>query len=195
MNTRKLLSFFLTLLLLATLLSACGSAPPSDTQDTASPPPTEEIATPAPTSDGGSAFAFTHKGFAIVPGDFIGDVLEAIGEPMKTFEAPSCAFEGIDRIFYYNGFIISTFPKGGEDYILAVTLMDDSVETDEGIYLGMSAAQIEAAYGEGKWNELGNLVSYSSGEVRLAFLLDNGAIVDITYYCIEAQNAVDAAEA
>lgn len=194
MKRQKWMLFLLVLSLASVLLSACGGNAESRNnagQASAAPTVKDEddaaFRTAAADSEagGGPVYVFTYKDTAIVPGAGMDDVLEAIGMPLNVFEAPSCAFDGVDRIFYYPGFIINTYPKNGRDTILSVSFRDDSVTTYEGIYLGMNVAGVEAAYGAGEWNDMGNLLSYDSGGVRLAFIFESGTIIDITYYVIE----------
>lgn len=185
MKIKRKFAIVLCLLLSLALLSACGG----EQTPAASP---DAVSEPVQAEDT-SQFAFTYKDTAITPGAPMEPVLEQIGEPQNLFEAPSCAFDGEDKIYYYPGFIINTYPDNGADYILSLSFQDDNVQTAEGLRLGMSEADITAAYGEGDWNDAKTQLSYSSNGTSLAFLLDSGSIISINYIFISAQNAVDAA--
>lgn len=56
-------------------------------------------------------------------------ILEKLGEPMEYFEAESCAFEGLDKIYTYSGFELHTYEMKGTDYVASVMFLDDSVST------------------------------------------------------------------
>ena len=132
-------------------------------------------------------FYFVYAGVRIGLNDNMADVLAQIGEPNYMFESPSCAFDGIDRIFYFDGFIIDTFPRGDNDYVLAIVITDRSLLTPEGIGLGSSFDNMVAAYGNDYDNML-DLFSYIKDGVRLSFLFEGDEIVDITYYYMGALN-------
>jgi hypothetical protein len=110
----------------------------------------------------------------------INDVFADIGEPRKTFEAPSCAFDGIDKIFSYPGFDLHTYPKGGNDFVHTINFRDDSVATAEGIVLGSGFADMLKAYGDGYAQDLG-MYTYGKGETRLQFLIVDDLVDAIMY--------------
>ncbi|MBH1939813.1 hypothetical protein I5677_02755 [Mobilitalea sibirica] len=110
-------------------------------------------------------------------------VIEALGEPVEYFEAESCAFKGLDKIYYYNGFELSTYPMESEDFISSVNFLDDSVSTTEGIYLGSTLEEMLAAYGNDYTQEMGMYI-YTLGETELNFLVEDGVITAITYLAI-----------
>lgn len=126
------------------------------------------------------------KGYVFVTGgvtvEMDGDmapVLAALGEPASYFEAASCAFEGLDKIYTYNGFEIDTYPARDTDLVSAVILKDDSVTTAEGICIGDSLEKLLAAYGEGK-QENGMLV-YEKDGMKLCFILQDDSVISIEY--------------
>lgn len=113
-----------------------------------------------------------------VDGD-VAPVIEALGEPASYFEAASCAFEGLDKIYTYNGYEIDTYPAQERDLVSAVILKDDSVSTAEGICIGDSLEKLLEAYGEGA-QENGMLV-YSRDGMKLCFILQEDSVVSIEY--------------
>ena len=126
------------------------------------------------------------KGYVFKVGDVTvevdGDaapVIEALGEPASYFEAASCAFEGLDKIYTYNGYEIDTYPAQERDLVAAVILKDDSVSTAEGICIGDSLEKLLEAYGEGV-QENGMLV-YSRDGMKLCFILQEDSVVSIEY--------------
>ena len=110
----------------------------------------------------------------------VSPVIEALYEPLNYFEAPSCAFDGVDRIYYYRGFELYTYPVGETDFISSVNLTDDSVTTPEGVYLGMTFDQMTSVYGENYSQNFGQY-TYTQDDSSLSFLIEDGVIVVITY--------------
>jgi len=155
---KKLIIFIILVsFALTTALTACGNTQPAPAQgtqetpandtdsgavdtnpdetnqpaaDPAAPepaPPAEEPPPAAPQEP--PEFALIYKDTLIEMDQDMTYVLEKLGEPLGVFEAPSCAFDGIDRIFSYPGIQIHTYPKGDDDYVHTISLRDDSVRT------------------------------------------------------------------
>ena len=127
-----------------------------------------------------AAFVFETGRLTIHMGERAAPVIEALGDPQNYFEAPSCAFDGIDKIYCYSGFELYTYPVGDEDYISSVNLTDDSIPTSEGVYLGMSYSDMTAAYGENYTQNFGQY-TYSLGDSALSFLVEDDIITVVTY--------------
>ncbi len=106
-------------------------------------------------------------------------VIEQLGEANSYFEAPSCAFEGIDKMYTYGSFELDTYPTEDKDYISAVIFKDDSITTKEGVGIGDAREKMTEAYGEGT-EELGMTV-YRKDDMKLCFILQEDSIVSIEY--------------
>lgn len=107
-------------------------------------------------------------------------ILEELGESIDYFEAPSCAFQGLDKIYYYSGFELNTFPQGEKDYISSVNILDDTVTTREGLYLGAKLEDVIAEYGEDYIMENG-FYTYTLGGSKLTFVVEDDVVEAITY--------------
>jgi hypothetical protein len=107
-------------------------------------------------------------------------VITRIGEAKNVFEAPSCAFDGVDRIFDYPGIYIHTYPSGNVDFVYIINFRDDSLYTPEGITLGSSMAEVTKAYGTDFKEELG-VVTYTRSGTFLSFTFRDEMVVLITY--------------
>lgn len=107
-------------------------------------------------------------------------VVEGLGESVSYFEAASCAFEGLDKVYTYNGFELDTYPAGEEDRISAVVIKDDSVSTAEGVSIGDSLAKVEETYGSDGVSE-GGMIVYQKDGMKLCFILQDDAVVSIEY--------------
>ena len=108
------------------------------------------------------------------------DVLAALGEPLKYFEAASCAFDGLDKTYTYAGYVILTRPDGKKDYVNSIQLTDDSVQTPEGAYIGMTADAVKGIYGK-PTEETATLLSYTDGNATLNFVLKDAKVISIEY--------------
>ena len=172
---RKPAAILLVVLLFVT--AGCNvQAPPSGTVE---PPPAQPAETPeAPELPVG--FVFLVNGVTIRMGAPVIPVVQALGEPIDRFEAPSCAFDGIDRIYFYRGFELFTYPAGDEDFVLSVSLTDDSVTTTAGVYLGMTYEDMTAAHGDNYTQNLGQY-TYTEGDSSLSFIIEDGGITAIIY--------------
>lgn len=128
-----------------------------------------------------------YKGYVFVYNDVVieidsaaDSVLEQLGEPNSYFEAPSCAFDGIDKIYTYNSFELDTYPIEGEDFISSVLFKDDSITTMEGIGIGDSLEKLIETYGENLIEENG-MVVYCKAGMKLCFILEDDFISSIEY--------------
>jgi hypothetical protein len=137
----------------------------------------EVNATDTAATDG---FEFIYNATPVILGSRADDFIAKAGAPSDTLEVPSCAFEGIDKLLYYPGFVVNTYPIDGIDYILSVTLEDDSVETPEGVYLGMDKDEIPDVFGPAAIDA--NEIVYTKGGTTLTFLTEENAVIDISYY-------------
>ena len=107
-------------------------------------------------------------------------ILEKLGEPQSSYEAPSCAFGDLDKVWTYSGYRVDTYQIEGVDYISDVIFTDDSVSTPEGVSIGDSVDDMKAAYGEPTSMD-GSQAIYESGNMKLVFLLDGDTITTIEY--------------
>ena len=107
-------------------------------------------------------------------------ILEALGAWKDYAESPSCAFEGMDKVYTYAGFEIETYCLDGVDYIASVRLLDDTFKTQKGITIGSTKEAVIEAYGEPA--ESGELsLIYQDAGMKLQFLLRDGVVCDIQY--------------
>jgi hypothetical protein len=132
-------------------------------------------------------FYFVYKDCCIFLNEDYEQVSAKIGKANDVFEIPSCAFDGIDRMFYYDDFIISTYPDGDKDLLLTINLTADAVRTPEGVGLGMSFDDMINAYGYDYENNF-ELYIYAKGDTELSFLFEDDILADINYYFLPAVN-------
>ena len=181
----------LIVILAALLLAACSKDKQPDTgnvENTANETANENKADSGDTDSDKTAvvaegFSFKVNDVVIPMNVDVTPIIEALGEANSYFEAPSCAFQGLDKIYSYSGFEINTYPNGEKDYISSVYLKDDSVETDKGIFIGSSLEDVKKAYGD-KYTEKNGEYVYTLGQTRLSFLIEDGYVSAITYSAI-----------
>mgnify|MGYP003564147342 CR=1 FL=1 len=130
------------------------------------------------------SYYFVYKDMEIGINNKAKPVLEALGEPKNYFEAKSCAFDGMDRIYTYSGVDITTYTEGDSDeFVFAILFLDDSVKTTEGILLGSEKEDVIAAYGE-KYEKSQNQLTYKDNDTKLSFIFEGDEVVSIEYSLI-----------
>lgn len=125
-------------------------------------------------------YVFTADGMDMAMDMEIEDVLAKLGEPVSYFEAASCAFQGLDKVYIYNHYEIDTYPDGDDDRISSIILKDDLIATPEGLSIGMTKADMENAYGTG-YETNGNMCVYTKDGMHLSILVENDAVTSIQY--------------
>lgn len=127
-----------------------------------------------------NSFAFSANGKKISLDQDMSEVKEMLGTEKSYSEAASCAFEGLDKTYYYGSFYVETYPDGDKDKVNMIWFADDTVSTQEGISIGDSVDKVKEAYGDGK--EVGaNGLEYVSGNTKITFIIDNDTVSQITY--------------
>lgn len=134
-----------------------------------------------------AAYTFTYRDVKIALSDKMDPIAKKLGEPKKYFESESCAFQGLDKVYTYDGVVIRTYPQKDVDYVLSVEFKDDTVTTEEGVAIGDTREKVEKAYGAAE----GSSASYTKGGVILTFLFgDDGTVSSVTY-TLASQTAND----
>lgn len=109
-------------------------------------------------------------------------ILEKLGKAKSEFVAPTCAFQGVDKVFTYSGFQVNTYQKDDVDYILGVLFIDDSVKTTEGLRLFEKIDKAKELYGDIEGKE--GYYKYEKGDSSLAVVEEKGEIISIEYRAI-----------
>lgn len=123
---------------------------------------------------------FVYNGVEITPHANAAPVIEALGEPKSYTEEASCAFEGLDKTYYYGSMYISTYPMDGQDYVYTLWFADDTVTTAEGIRIGSPQSQVEEAYGADTFNGT-NAFELTKGNSKLTILITDGLVSGVRY--------------
>lgn len=177
---KKLIVFLLTALLLA----GCGAGKtepaasvPEQIPQTATEAQNESIPENSTEEAAQTGFVIPFRGVDIPMEGAMEPVLAALGEPKSYTEETSCAFEGLDKTYYYGSLYIQTNPSPNGDIIAAAWFADDSITTPEGIYIGSPRSAVEAAYGAFD----GDVCTVARGSQRLMILLENDAVTSVQY--------------
>jgi len=163
-------------LLLGAALAACGGTGRAEQPHTHNNEP--QVNT-RPTAGNHS---FNFGGVSITMGAEPGPIVAALGEPLNESREPNCAIEGEDVALAYPGIIVTlTYPAdGGAPFITGVRLLDDSVSTPEGLYIGADPAEIARLYGQADREENG-FYYFNKGRSTLEIAVRNGVVSQIIY--------------
>jgi hypothetical protein len=132
----------------------------------------------------------TSKGYYFVYNDVnielglpVAGIVDELGPARDFYSYPSCAFEGDEKTYVYDGFEITTYMRyvGDTDRIYALVFWDDSVATVEGLRIGDSYEEMVAAYGT-EYEEIPGCYVYVREGIALSFSLQDNVIVSITYF-------------
>lgn len=156
---KKILCLISAILLLT--LTACGGAQSPETE----------------------GIRFIHNGAEIAMKAPADTVLGMLGEPLACTEETSCAFDGLDKTYYYGSFYLTTYPEGEEDYVYSLWFEDDSVSTPEGIRIGSSQSEVDAAYGADSFNGI-NAYVITARETKLTIVITDGAVSSVLYEAV-----------
>lgn len=83
------------------------------------------------------ALYFEANGYRFGIYDKMEDVLAHVPSN-TTFTGESCAFEGDDIYYFFNGFEIMANVIDGAERVTAITIVNDTVKTPSGLFIGMA---------------------------------------------------------
>ena len=127
-----------------------------------------------------TGYVFNYDGMDIPVDADVAPIIDKLGEPSNYFESPSCAADGIGKLYTYSDFEIQTYPDGDVDKVLAVRLLNDTVSTAEGIDLSSSKDDIVAAYGDAT-EETDRSLKYEKDGMSLVFIFGDNGLISIEY--------------
>ncbi len=147
--------------------------------------PKAEFSAKANEADGikpssGNGYFFTYNDMDIRVDADAKAVTDILGEPDTYFESPSCAAQGIGKLYGYGDFEIQTYPEGEDDRILYVMLKTDMVSTPEGIDISNNRDDVIAAYGNPTEENASSLI-YEKDGMKLKFIFDTDDMISIEY--------------
>ena len=132
-------------------------------------------------SEGGLYFQ-TAAGVKVAIGSDADTTVDQLGNWNAQNSSNSCGgFEGKDYIYTYKGFRVSTTPAKEGQIVCKIELTDDSVKTPQGLYIGMSRADAEAAMKGFTAETVGDNLVYTEGDVKLQVIFRDGSVSGIVY--------------
>ncbi len=148
--------------------SAATAAPAAPAQQPApvEAQPQQPAATAAPAAEETKELAlyFEGKGVRLEPMMEAAPVLQALGAPIGTFEADSCAYLGKDLYYYYPGFELTVNEVDGVERITVITVVDDTIVTPQGLRIGDEEEKLLSLLGGREEN---GIYAYRAGETVL----------------------------
>lgn len=148
--------------------SAATAAPTAPAQQPApvEAQPQQPAATAAPAAEETKELAlyFEGKGVRLEPMMEAAPVLQALGAPIGTFEADSCAYLGKDLYYYYPGFELTVNEVDGVERITVITVVDDTIVTPQGLRIGDEEEKLLSLLGGREEN---GIYAYRAGETVL----------------------------
>jgi hypothetical protein len=124
----------------------------------------------------------TADGVVLTIGAKADGTIEMLGKWIDKNSSASCGgFSGNDYDYTYRGFRVFTTPAKDGDVICKIELTDDSVKTPEGLYIGMTRADVETAMKGFKAEAVGDNLVYKANGVKLQVTFRDGAVNGIIY--------------
>lgn len=160
-------------------LAACGGSGEKETTKAPQGQGQDQTTGQAPSSSSASGYVFTYNGVEIYAGEDA-SVIEQLGEPKDYSESASCAFEGMDKQYFYGSFYVTTGTLKGNEFIANYWFVDDTVETDEGLCIGDSQDKVEQLYGADGFNGT-NAYIYDKDDCELTIIIEDGSVSSIQY--------------
>ncbi len=181
---KKRICVWLSALLLTALLAGCGE-PSGEREESGSAgdQTTASVTASAPASEK-KGYLFRFDGKDVYCNQDGEEALSILGEFEHKLESPSCAFDGVDTTYYYASVQLITYTDGSSpSKVLSIYLQDDTVETAEGISVGDSKEDVEAAYGEPAERGENSLIFEKDG-MRLTFVFNEDGVSSVLYSLI-----------
>ncbi len=105
------------------------------------------------------------------------DILAALGDPFNVAEATSCIHEGMDRIYTFNGYTVTTSPDAdGNDRIQEVALLSDAVMLEGGVSVGSTLDDAVKIFGSDYVEQFG-VIQYTMNNIMVSIILDGDSYI------------------
>ena len=118
----------------------------------------------------------------------VAPLLIAFGEDYTLTTAPSCLYDGEDKVFDYPFSSIYTYPIDGKDLIDEIFIFDGEYQTNKNIKIGSTLDEVKAQYGTNGYLVDSSYFYVLSGDVedlespKLFFDLLDDKVIGISYY-------------
>ena len=126
-------------------------------------------------------YAFTYRGYSIMPGANAESVLAALGDPIEEpYQAASCAGQGLDTTYTYAGFLIQTYTDNGVELIRGI-IVEDPLTDCNGVRVGQTVDEAKAVFGTPEQVDDYGLL-YISGNTALQISTDGVNTIESIVY-------------
>lgn len=125
-------------------------------------------------------YQFTAGDVTIKPTEKYELINTKLETPVETGEAPSCAFEGLDTVYVFDGYEIQCGMIRGEEVITGVFITDEDTATPEGLKVGMSIDDMIKIYGSDFTEDFG-AYTYQGENVELIVVSEDNKVLTISY--------------
>lgn len=169
---------------------ATEAAAPAPEEATAEPQPAAEAAEPEPQAPAAvPELYFESKGVRMEPMMEAAPILAALGDPVGSFEADSCAYLGKDKFYYYPGFELTVNEVEGVERITVITVADDTIVTPQGLRIYDEEDKLLSLLGG---EEKNGVYSYDDGRTMLVVQVkesegDSRRVSAIEYRAVEKE--------
>ena len=108
-------------------------------------------------------------------------IIATLGTPNYSGGGAACLTNGYDdKIYQYDGLEIQCYVDGDIEYIFQINITGGDYQTDKGIKVGSTRAEVESAYGAGTVS--GNMIVYSSGDNEMDIKYEGDTVASIFFY-------------
>ena len=121
-----------------------------------------------------------YKGAKVVMGADADEIIDALGEPIDSYEIGDCGGLGAQVLYSYPSLDIYVLESKSGNVIDAISFRDDIVATTEGVYIGMEIDEAKALMGESD-NETAKQLDYKKGDFTVSVVFADGAVSAISY--------------
>jgi hypothetical protein len=130
-----------------------------------------------------TGYFFLYNGVRVQLGRPILDIAKELGQERDFYSYASCAFDGEEKVYVYEGFEITSYMRDANDIdrLYSIIFLDDRVATVEGVRIGQGYEEMIAAYGT-ECEEFPGSYIYIQEGTAISFSLQDGIIVSITYF-------------
>lgn len=131
-------------------------------------------------------FGYNNGEVMLVPGERFDVQAEGMGQTVGYMEAASCYFDGLDKVFTYEGYEVTTYPKDDGDFIQNINITSDTIRTAEGIGIGSTLAEVESAYGT-EYTVSGKMYEYYQDDTKYMYFFILNDVVQYYGYGMDVK--------
>jgi len=174
---KKIFSILLAALLLFSAVSCGSTAEEAGTPANSAAENTSEPDVPQETSAAPGYICKFDNGTAIEMGAPAEAVLGTLGNPLNVAEAPSCIHKGMDRIYTFGGYTLTTSPDAeGTDRIQEIALLSDAVMLEGSVSVGSTLEDAVKLFGS-EYTEQFGVIQYTLENVMISIVLDGDSYI------------------